>query len=337
MSSPPTVSILVANYNGAEVIGPCLDSVFSQQTDAALEVLVHDDASTDDSPALVRTRYPEATLLASPQNLGFCRANNRLAAQASGDYLLLLNNDAWLEPDAIHTLLEASRDWGQGVFTLPQYAAEGGGLLDCGMFMDLFANPVPIGEARGQPVATVMGACLWLPRSLWEVCGGFPEWFDSIGEDLYLCNYARLLGHPVRALGTSGYHHHVGYSFGGGKVVPEGLATTVRRRRLSERNKTYVICLFYPWPLLLPLLPLHLLALLVEGLLLALVKRDFALFTRIYGYTLVEVFRQWPRWWRERRAIQRRRRVGVGEYLAVVRWVPYKLAMLLRHGVPRLQ
>jgi GT2 family glycosyltransferase len=336
VSGPPAVSVCVANYNGGEVIGRCLESILAQETSATIEILVHDDASTDDSLALIRQRFPQVTLVCSEDNVGFCRANNRLAARARGDYLLLLNNDAWLEPDAVATLLLACTDGREAILTLPQFAAGSGELLDCGMFMDLFANPVPVMECRVQPVAMVMGACLWLPRRLWESCGGFPQWFGSIGEDMYLCNYARVLGHPVRALADSGYHHHVGYSFGGGKVVAGGLATTTRRRRLSERNKTFVMCLFYPWPALWVLLPAHLLALLAEGLVLALVKRDLSLFTRIYGHAVVEVFRQWPRWWGERRLIQRRRQIGLRDFFSVYRWLPYKLTMLLRFGVPRL-
>ena len=331
----PRVSVCVANYNGSAVIRPCLASIYGQTAEAEIEVLVNDDASTDDSVDLIRREYPQATLLESEQNLGFCGANNRLAEVARGDYLLLLNNDAWLEPDAIASLLRAVDTCGEAVYTLPQFAADGGELLDCGMSMDLFANPVPLGERRQQPVAMVMGACLWLPRDLWQRCGGFPEWFGSIGEDMYLCCYARILGHPVLALADSGYHHHVGYSFGGGKVVAGGLATTVRRRRLSERNKTFVMCLFYPWPALW-ILPLHLSALLVEGLVLALVKRDASLFTGIYAHAVGAVFSQFPRWWRERRQIQAQRRVSTREFFSVFRWLPYKLAMLLKFGLPRL-
>ncbi len=332
----PTVSVCIPNYNGGDVIEACLASVLAQEAAANIEVLVHDDASVDGSAELIRQRFPEVSLITSEQNVGFCIANNRMAAKSAGDYLLLLNNDAWLEPDAIATLLSASEDGLQAIRTLPQLDADTGELLDCGMFMDLFANPVPIGERRAQPVAMVMGACLWLPRSLWECCGGFPEWFGSIGEDMYLCNYARLLGHPVLALDKSAYHHHVGHSFGGGKVVTGGLATSSRRRRLSERNKTLVMCLFYPWPALCLLLPLHLAALLIEGCVLALVKWDAALFTRIYGHAVVEVFRQLPRWWVERRVIQSRRKIGLFSFFAVYRWLPYKLLMLFRFGIPRV-
>ena len=326
----------VANYNGAEIIAQCLHSLYSQTVEASIEVLVHDDASTDDSVAIILRDFPQAQLIVSTENIGFCRSNNALAAVAQGEFMLFLNNDAWLEPDALAVLLAASGRYANAILTLPQLDATSGDLLDCGMFMDVLANPVPIGSRTEQEVAMVMGACLWLPRSLWDRCGGFPEWFESIAEDMYLCSFARTLGSPVVALSESAYHHHVGQSFGGGKVVNDGLVTTVRRRRLSERNKLYVMCLFYPtWPLAL-LLPVHLLALLFEGLVLALVKWDFSLFTDIYGHALSSLLRNFPRLWQERVAIQSRRTISAGVFMNVFRWRLYKLQMLLKHGFPRL-
>ncbi|MEH6583170.1 MAG: glycosyltransferase [Halioglobus sp.] len=335
------VTVCVANYNGAQVIAQCLQSIEQQQGAAHIDVIVHDDASTDDSLAIIRDQFPQVTLLTSEHNIGFCLANNKMVAAAQGNYLLLLNNDAWLAPDAVATLLAAAGRRGDGIFTLPQLAASDSALLDCGMFMDLFANAVPIAQRVEQPVAMVMGACLWVSRDLWDDCGGFPDWFDSMAEDMYLCNYARLRGADVVALETSSYHHHVGHSFGGGKVVSSGLSTglstTVKRRRLSERNKLYVLFLFYPWPAWLLMLPLQVLALLVEGLALSLAKRDLSLFSRIYGHAVLALLTNWPKLWRERRLIQARRRVGMRAFFSVYRWLPYKLQMLLRHGVPELR
>ena len=90
-------------------------------------------------------------------------------------------------------------------------------------------------------VAMVIGACLFLPRSLWADLGGFPEWLESIGEDLYLCCVARLRGRSVKVTGASGYRHRQGASFGGNRATAQGLQTTFRRRYLSERNKLRVI------------------------------------------------------------------------------------------------
>ena len=110
-------------------------------------------------------------------------------------------------------------DWpSPAILTLPQYDAETGALLDIGSRLDPFLNPVPNLDPARNEVGTVHGACLWIDKALWDELGGFPEWFGSVGEDLYLCCCARLAGYPVRALGNSGYRHRVGQSFGGGKA-----------------------------------------------------------------------------------------------------------------------
>ncbi len=330
------VSVCVANFNGQDVIRRCLDSILSQCTDAPIEIIVHDDASSDDSVEIIRADYPQVTLLVSEENVGFCRSNNKMAQVAQGDYLLLLNNDAWLAQDAIDKLLEAAATRPGSILTLPQFSSVDSSLLDCGMWLDIFNNPVPVTRQREQAVATVMGACLWVPVSLWHRANGFPEWFESIGEDLYLCQFARITGHGVHALGESAYFHDVGGSFGGGKVVDDGLVTTLRRRRLSERNKLYVMILFHPGVLLLPVLPVHVFALLVEGLFIAAVKRDWRILRDVYLNAVSSCFANRSLLRRERARIQAQREIGVQEFLAVVRWFPYKLHMLFKYGVPRV-
>lgn len=338
MNAHPIVSVCVANYNGAAVIEACLDSILVQQGTTTVEILVHDDASTDGSAAWVRQRYPQATIIESQANVGFCIANNRMAAEAKGDYLLLLNNDAALFPDALTTLLAEAKNIGQpAILGLPQYDAVTGQLLDIGSLFDPFLNPVPNLDRSRNDVGMVMGSCLWIPRTLWLELDGFPEWFGSIGEDLYLCCRARLAGYPVRALGISGYRHRVGASFGGGKVQQGQLATTRRRRALSERNKTFVMILCYPLPLLVPLLPLHLVLLHLEGALLTLLKRNTTLWQDIYASLLPALWRTRGKVVGLRRKIQEHRAKGVRSFLAPFRWLPWKLEMWLKHGLPEVK
>lgn len=337
MTAPPLISVCIAHYNGIDLIDACIASVRAQQGDFGVEIIVHDDASPDGSASHIREKHPEVKLIASGDNVGFCIANNRMAAAARGEYLLLLNNDATLLPDALQTLLtEAKRLGRPAILTLPQYDAETGDLLDIGSRLDLFLNPVPNCDPAMGEVGTVHGACLWIPRSLWQELGGFPEWFGSVAEDLYLCCRARLAGHPVRALGTSGYCHRVGASFGGGKAQAGRLVTTFRRRALSERNKTFVMAICYPAPFLQLMLPLHLLALLAEGALLSLLRQDGGYLARIY----LPVYAALPQRRREIRAERRvamaGRRVSTTDFFAVFNWMPYKLRMLLRYGLPRL-
>lgn len=334
--SSPLVSVCIANYNGMEVIDDCIQSILNQTGSIPLEILLHDDASTDDSVGHIKARYPDVKLIESQNNVGFCIANNRMAAVARGDYLLLLNNDAMLLPDALDTLLAESRRLGQpAILSLPQYDADSGELLDIGSRLDPFYNPVPNRNPARNDVGMVMGACLWIDRSLWRDLGGFPEWFGSIGEDLYLCCRARLAGYAVRALSTSGYLHRVGHSFGGGKLERNQLNTTFRRRALSERNKTFVLVTTCPAPYML--LPLHLTLLLIEGALLSLLKLEPAYFGKIYLPVFTALLLRHGELRAERRIAMANRRIRAADFYSGFDPLPHKLRMLLRHGLPRVR
>jgi GT2 family glycosyltransferase len=332
----PLISVCIANYNGMGVIDECLQSVIKQEGPISVEILVHDDASSDGSVDHIRSQYPQARLIISDGNVGFCVANNRMAAAAKGKYLLLLNNDAALYPDALQTLLaEASQLGKPAVLGLPQYDANSGNLIDVGSWFDLFLNPIPNQNRHPTDVGMVIGACLWVPVVLWNELDGFPAWFHTLAEDMYLCCRARLLGYPVRVLPSSGFRHHVGYSLGGGKVTSEGrLVTSRKRRSLSERNKAYVMVLTYPWPMFYLLFPLHLAALLAEGVLLALLNREAGLLREIYLAAFKGLWAERARLFRLRRELQRSRCVGVRTFFAVFRWFPQKLRLLQAHGIP---
>jgi len=337
MTRAPLISICIPHYNGPELIDACIASVRAQTMAADMEIVIHDDASTDGSVAHIRAHHPDVRLIESAENVGFCVANNRMAQAARGRYLLLLNNDATLLPDALEVLLaESSRLAQPAILSLPQYAAATGELLDIGARLDPFLNPVP-NRNPGAPIGMVAGACLWIDKALWEELGGFPEWFGSVAEDLYLCCRARLAGHPVRALGISGYHHRVGASFGGGKVAAGRLATTFRRRALSERNKTFVMAMTVPSPWMQLLLPLHLALLLMEGAALSLVKLDGRYLRQIYLPVFAALVRQHYLLRTLRRQIAQQRRLASADFFAAFAWVPHKLRMLLRHGLPRLR
>jgi GT2 family glycosyltransferase len=334
----PACSVLVANYNGAGMIEECLRSVLDQRCPFAFEVIVHDDASQDASAQVVRERFPEVDLLASDTNVGFCVANNRMAERARGEFLLLLNNDAVLMPGALAALLAQARALGvPAVLGLPEYDAASGELVERGHRLDPFLNPVPNLDPQRRDVGHIIGACLWLPRALWRELGGFPDWFGSIGEDLYLCCQARLRGHPLQVLPEPGYRHRSGASFGGGKLAGRRMATTLRRRALTERNKTFVMAICYPGLALAALLPLHLALLLLEGCALALIKRDPGLFREVYLGAVTALWRERRRVVAERSRVQATRTIGTRAFFQPFSPLPHKLTMLLRHGIPRVE
>ncbi|ODT95607.1 MAG: glycosyl transferase [Rhodanobacter sp. SCN 67-45] len=334
----PVCSVCVANYNGAAMLDDCLGSVLSQLGGVSVEIIVHDDASTDDSVDLLRTRYPSVELLVSRENVGFCKANNRMVSHARGEYVLLLNNDAALHPDAILTLVEAAGLQSPGgILTMPQYDWETDKLVDRGCLLDPFYNPVPNLDQDRREVAMVIGACFWVARDLWNDLGGFPEWLESIGEDMYLCCVARLRGRPVQVTAASGYRHRQGASFGGNRATAQGLQTTFRRRYLSERNKAQVMWVCSPTPLVIPLVMLHLLLLLTEGAVLTIVRRDTRIWRQIYGKATAHVLRASFSLCVMRRREQRQRVASLPGFLHAFSWTYRKLSLLRRYGLPRVR
>jgi len=334
----PVCSVCIANFNGNEVLEACIESVLRQDFAQLVEILVHDDASTDGSADIVSKKYPGVHLIRSNTNVGFCVSNNRMVAAAKGKYVLLLNNDAELHQNALSTLYHyAEKEKVYGIIGLPQYNKHTGELIDVGRLLDPFLNPVPNLDKMRSNVAMVIGACIWFPKKLWDELGGFPAWFESIAEDLYLCCLARLKGCPVIALPDSGFDHYVGGSFGGGKVVRGGLSTTYRRRALSERNKSFVMILCCPGLLAYILIPIHLLLLTMEGIIVSVVKRDQRIWSDIYKSCLQAIWSRRRKLFHLRREIQKKRTVSSRSFYSMHSIMPYKLTMLIRHGLPTLK
>ena len=336
--NPLRVSVCIANYNGTGIIDACIRSVLAQDCGFPVEIIVHDDASTDGSGQHVRERYPTVRLLESSENVGFCVSNNRMVEVAQGEYILLLNNDAELLPDALSSLMKAAENLDKpAILGLPQYDFETGTLIDRGCLLDPFFNPVPNLDPARADVAMVIGACLWIPKPLWTEIGGFPDWFGSIAEDMYVCCVARLWGYQVRVLPNSGYRHWQGKSFGGNRVTDNRLSTTFRRRALSERNKSYVMVLTSPAPWHIVLLPIHLIVLAAEGGALTLARPDGRLWREVYAPAFAHLWAEKARLRQLRGLVQGSRRISLTAWLGPLHWMPWKLRTLVRHGLPEVK
>ncbi|HEV8432546.1 MAG TPA: glycosyltransferase family 2 protein [Thermoanaerobaculia bacterium] len=100
------VSLILVTWNSARFLPRCLDGI-AQQTFRDIELIAVDNASVDDSAAIVRSRFPAATILQNAANEGFSRAVNQGIARASGEFVQLVNPDAFLEPEYVAKLVEA--------------------------------------------------------------------------------------------------------------------------------------------------------------------------------------------------------------------------------------
>lgn len=98
------VSIVIVNYNTRELLKNCLQSIYQMTADISFEIIVVDNASSDDSLLMLESLYPEVICIISPSNIGFGKANNLGVKNANGEFLLLLNSDTLLIENSVFKL-----------------------------------------------------------------------------------------------------------------------------------------------------------------------------------------------------------------------------------------
>ncbi|MBW4443220.1 MAG: glycosyltransferase family 2 protein [Plectolyngbya sp. WJT66-NPBG17] len=239
-----TVSIILVNYNGAEITIECLHSIQSQLHSVPYEVIVVDNASTDQSAASIEKAFPEVKLLRQSQNRGFGTGNNIGAKIASGKYLFLLNTDTILTSDLLPHLVEViEKDSTIGIIGPKLLNPDGSLQLSTARSISLWGEYQDLKqkidyqklEARShiseqfttlQEVDIVIGAALLIRRDLFESLGGFDETFFMYFEESDLCQRVREKGLKVIYTPSVNLIHLGGYS----------VNKTVDRLRLEYRR-----------------------------------------------------------------------------------------------------
>ncbi len=208
----PSVSIVIPCHDGAAVTRGCLRTLLETLPDGVdVEVLVVDDASTDDTPRVLeqaRRSDDRVRVLRARRNRGFVGSCNAAAEQAHGELLLFLNNDTVLLPGWLPPLLGTFR-------AFPDAGAVGGRLLypdgrlqeaGCLVFADGSAWKYGYGDPDPQspvfrhvrPVDYVSGALLMTPRALFAELGGFDTRYGfGFYEDDDYCFAVRAAGRGV--------------------------------------------------------------------------------------------------------------------------------------------
>jgi GT2 family glycosyltransferase len=201
----PEVSVIVVLFNQAGLSRLCLQSL-ADSLDVSFETLIVDNASTDRMPQLLE-RVDGAALLLPGENLGFLRAVNLAATRARGKYLVLLNNDAMLEPHTLrHAAARLDRDPGAGAVGGP-ILLWNGRLQEAGsiVWRDGSCQGYGRGEDPARPefdhvrdVDYCSGAFLMLRRTLFESVGGLDEAFvPAYYEETDLCVRLWERGHRI--------------------------------------------------------------------------------------------------------------------------------------------
>ena len=199
----PVLSVIIISYNTRQMTLDCLASLFADLGGLPAEVWVVDNASRDGSADAVRAAFPAVRLIENPQNAGFGAANNLALAQARGEFLLLLNTDAFLHPGALDALIGYARAHLRAGAVGPRLLNSDGSLqLSCYRFPsplrawleNLWLAPLlpaqsPLADyARwahdaDRSVEWVIGACLLVRRAAYIQAGGFDEAFFMYQEE----------------------------------------------------------------------------------------------------------------------------------------------------------
>ncbi len=104
-----TLTIVITCYNTREIVRDCLQSIYQNPPSDPYEIVLVDDASSDGTSEMARTAFPEVHLLRNDVNLNYALANNRGNDAARGRYILLLNNDTIVLPNALDGMIEFLR------------------------------------------------------------------------------------------------------------------------------------------------------------------------------------------------------------------------------------
>jgi len=224
-SDNPLVSIIIPAYNQFAYTFNCLESLYvNLSPDLAYEVIIVNDASTDDTLEQLATLIKGIKVLTNAENSGFIRSCNYGASQAKGQYLYFLNNDTRILENCLESLLKL-------IVNNPQVGAVGSKLIyangkqqEAGGIIWNSADGWNYGRLDSpeepeynyvRPVDYCSGASLLVPTDLFKQLGGFSQDFiPAYYEDTDLCFALRELGYQVLYQPQSNVIHYEGITSG---------------------------------------------------------------------------------------------------------------------------
>lgn len=258
-SSRPSISVIIVNWNGGELLKDCITHLLKQSLPAR-EIIVVDNASSDHSIDDIR-ESSTLQLKKLDSNIGFAAANNLALQECRSDYVALLNPDALADKDWLLSLARAAKHH-------PEVAAFGSrqmgldrpdiidGLGDVYHISGLvwrrgYGRTLAEDDLKPREIFSPCACAALYRRDILEQIGGFDEDYFCYLEDVDLGFRLRLTGYVCRYV-PEAIVHHAGSASTGGQHSDFSVYH-------GHRNLTWTFVKNMPPPLFWPLLPVHLL------------------------------------------------------------------------------
>lgn len=243
------ISVIVLNWNGANYLSDCLDSVVAQDY-SPVEIIVVDNASADRSLELVRSKYRQVKLIENENNVGFSAGNNVGIREARGEYIVILNNDAELDSKCLSEMKRAiDEDPAYGACASKILLKFEEDLLDAAGIA-ICVDGISIGRGRlkrgdlyekEEEVFFASGCCMMCRREMLEDVKIGDNYFDEdlfmYADDTDLGWRARLSGwKTIYAPAARAYHLHSASSE----------SYSPLKAFLVERNRIFIQIKYFP-------------------------------------------------------------------------------------------
>lgn len=216
------LSIIIVNYNGWDLLDSCLNSILLTLENLDHEIWVVDNGSTDNSVSLLREQFPNVKCIENKENIGFAQANNQALLHCKGSWLLLLNNDTIIHPNAVGLMIQALKKYPGLAAVGPQLINRDGSIQpSCMRTPSRWGNIfnylrvlgggsvkfAPNTELDMFEVDAVSGACMMVRREAIEQVGMLDGNFFMYAEESDWCYRARKLGWRIGYVRTARVTH----------------------------------------------------------------------------------------------------------------------------------
>ena len=258
------IAVVILNYNGAKLLKQFLPSVLRHSPEAT--IFVADNASTDDSIAILKTQFPSVQIIQNQDNYGFAKGYNEALKNLNFDVYALVNSDIEVTENWLQPILEKFKNEPKTAIIQPkildfknkvffEYAGAAGGYIDqygfpfCrGRIFDTIEKDKQQYEDETE-IFWASGACFFIRSEVYHMLQGFDDDFFAHQEEIDLCWRAINRGHNIQYTPKSLVYHV------GGATLQQG---NPKKTYLNFRNSLLMLVKNLPKSQLLPVLFLRL-------------------------------------------------------------------------------